>query len=63
MKTAFPFVPNMEDCKLVVHSNGTTCYIMDTCCRDMKTADKIAADRAIVKIYMNAELKKLSGAK
>ena len=40
----FPFVPNMEDCRKIVKTEGCTCYIMDTCCRDMTAADKAAAD-------------------
>ena len=39
----FPFVPNMEDCHKIVKTESCTCYIMDTCCRNMTAADKAAA--------------------
>lgn len=29
-----------------------TCYIMDTCCRNMTKDDKLRADRKIVQIYL-----------
>lgn len=56
----FPFVPNMNDCKMVVNADGAVCYIMDTCCRNMTKEDKEAADRQIVQIYLNAEMRKRS---
>ena len=28
MKTQYPYVPNMDDCKMVVKTAGATCYIM-----------------------------------
>lgn len=60
MKSEYPFVPNMDDCKMVVKSNGATCYIMDTCCRNMTREEKLRADRAIVQIYMAAELRRIT---
>jgi len=54
----FPFVPNMDDCKMIVNTDGGTCYIMDTFCRSMTKEDKEATDRQIVQIYLNAEMRK-----
>ena len=54
----FPFVPNMEDCRMTVKADGAVCYIMDTFCRNMTKEDKEAADRQIIQIYLNAELRK-----
>ncbi len=56
----FPFVPNMEDCKMVVKTDGAVCYIMDTFCRNMTKEDKAEADRKMIQIYLNAEMRKLS---
>lgn len=54
----FPYVPNMEDCRRIVKTEGCTCYIMDTCCRNMTAEDKAAADRQIIQLAMNAALRK-----
>lgn len=54
----FPYVPNMEDCRRIVKTEHGTCYIMDTCCRNMTAEDKAAADRKIIQILVNAELRK-----
>lgn len=54
----FPFVPNMEDCRKIVKTEHCTCYIMDTCCRNMTQEDKARADRQILQIYVNHALKK-----
>lgn len=54
----FPYVPNMEDCRKIIKTEGCTCYIMDTCCRNMTAEDKAAADRKIIQILVNAELRK-----
>ena len=54
----FPFVPNMEDCRKIVKTEGCTCYIMDTCCRNMTAADRTAADERILQIYVNHALKR-----
>lgn len=54
----FPFVPNMEDCRKIVKTEGCTCYIMDTYCRNMTPEDKARADRQILQIYVNDALKK-----
>lgn len=56
----FPFVPDMDDCKMVVKTDGAVCYIMDTFCRNMTKEDKEAADKQIIQIYLNAEMRKLS---
>lgn len=56
----FPFVPNMDDCRKIVKAEGCTCYIMDTCCRNMTPEDKAAADRRILQIYVNDALRKES---
>lgn len=59
MQKKAPFVPDMNDCKMVVHTtNGATCYIMDTCCRNMTKEDKARIDRQIVQIYLNAAMRK-----
>ena len=54
----FPFVPNMEDCKMVVQTDGAVCYIMDTCCRNFTAEDKARADRKIMEIALRAALRK-----
>jgi len=54
----FPFVPNMEDCRKIVKTRHCTCYIMDTCCRDMTREDKERADRQILQIYVNEALRR-----
>jgi len=54
----FPFVPNMEDCRKIVKTEHCTCYIMDTCCRNMTPEDKERADRQILQIYVNDALRK-----
>lgn len=56
MKTGFPFVPNMDDCKMVVETSGATCYIFDTCCRKMTKEQKAQIDREIVRIYLQHAL-------
>lgn len=61
-KETFPFVPNMEDCKMIVHSHGATCYIMDTCCKHFTKEDKARADARILEIARNAALRKLYAA-
>lgn len=58
LKTQYPFVPNMDDCRMVVRTETAACYIMDTCCKNMTEADKMKADREIVRIYLNAALRK-----
>lgn len=58
----FPFVPDMDDCKMIVHADGAVCYIMDTCCRDITKAEKEAIDRQIVQIYLNSEMRKMAKA-
>ncbi|MET0018224.1 hypothetical protein [Oscillibacter sp.] len=55
---AFPFVPNMDDCKMVVQANGAVCYIMDTHCRNMTREDKARADQEIVDIYLRAAMRR-----
>ena len=55
----FPFVPKMEDCRRIVKTEGCTCYIMDTICRNMTAEDKAEADRQIIQIAVNAALRKL----
>lgn len=54
----FPFVPNMEDCKMVVKANGATCYIMDTCCRNFTQEDKERTDREIMRIALASAMRK-----
>ncbi len=56
----FPFVPNMEDCRKIVQTEHGTCYIMDTCCRDMTPEDKERADRQILQIYVRNALRRES---
>ena len=58
----FPYVPPMEDCRRIVKTKGCTCFIMDTCCRDMTAEDKAAIDRQIVRIAMDAALRKQQAA-
>lgn len=54
----FPYVPNMKDCRKIIKTEGCTCYIMDTCCRNMTAEDKARADRQILQIYVSEALKK-----
>lgn len=54
----FPFVPNMDDCKMVVQATGAVCYIMDTCCRNMTQEDKARADQEIVDIYLRSVMRR-----
>jgi hypothetical protein len=61
IKTEFPYVPDMADCKMVKETKGATCYIMDTCCRSMTKADKLKADREIVQIYLDHAMRKNQG--
>lgn len=43
---------------MVVKTEGATCYIMDTCCRDMTPEDKARIDREILRIALASELRK-----
>lgn len=54
----FPFVPNMDDCRRIIKTNGVTCYIMDTCCRNITPEEQEAIDRQIAQIAMNAAFRK-----
>lgn len=56
----FPYVPNMDDCKMTVETEGAVCYIMDTCCRQFTPADKAAADRKLMDLALRAALRKAS---
>ncbi len=56
--TSFPFQPNMDDCKMIVESNGVVCYIMDTCCKHFTPEDKARVDRQIVEIAVQSALRK-----
>ena len=53
-----PFVPNMDDCKMTVTTDGAVCYIMDTCCRNFTERDKEAVDRKIIQIALQAALRR-----
>ena len=57
-REGFPFVPNMEDCKMTVKTEHATCYIMDTCCKNFTQADKAEVDRKLMQIALNAALRK-----
>ena len=53
------FVPNMDDCKMIVKcENGATCYIMDTCCKNFTEEDKKRVDEKILQIYLNSVMRK-----
>lgn len=53
------YVPNMDDCKMIVKcQNGATCYVMDTCCRNMTKEDKARIDAQIMNIYIASEMRK-----
>lgn len=58
MLGTFPFVPNMDDCKMVVQADGAVCYIMDTCCRNMTPEAKAQTDQEIVDIYMRSAMRR-----
>ncbi|WP_312939420.1 hypothetical protein [Oscillibacter sp.] len=45
---------------MVVKTDGAVCYIMDTFCRNMTQEEKAEADRKMIQIYLNAEMRKLS---
>lgn len=53
-----PFVPNMDDCRMTVESDGAVCYIMDTCCRDYTPADRAATDRKLMDLALRAALRR-----
>ena len=53
-----PIVPNMDDCKMIVESNGVVCYIMDTCCKNFTAEDKAEADRKIIEIAVQSAMRK-----
>lgn len=54
----FPFVPNMDDCRRIIKTDSATCYIMDTCCRNITPEEREAIDRQIARIAMNAAFRK-----
>lgn len=56
--TSFPFRPNMDDCKMIVESNGVVCYIMDTCCKHFTPEDKARVDQQIVEIAVQSALRR-----
>ena len=56
--TSFPFQPNMDDCKMIVESNGVVCYIMDTCCKHFTPEDKARVDQQIVEIAVQSALRR-----
>ena len=56
--TNVPFVPNMDDCKMIVETDGAVCYIMDTCCRNFTSEDKARTDRQIVALAMQSAMRK-----
>jgi len=47
----FPFEPPMEDLKMVMESDGATCYIFNTACKDMTPEQKRKIDQRILSIY------------
>lgn len=56
----YPFVPNMDDCRMTVETAGAVCYIMDTCCRNFTPADKAATDRKLMDLALRAALRQAS---
>ena len=56
--TSFPFQPNMDDCKMIVESNGVVCYIMDTCRKHFTPEDKARVDQQIVEIAVQSALRR-----
>lgn len=54
----FPFVPDMDDCRMTVTANGAVCYIMDTCCREFTAKDKETVDRELLRIATQAAMRK-----
>ena len=56
--TSFPFQPNMDDCKMIVESNGVVCYIMDTCCKHFTPEDTARVDQHIVEIGVQSALRR-----
>ena len=56
--TSFPCQPNMDDCKMIVESNGVVCYIMDTCCKHFTPEDKARVDQQIVEIAVQSALRR-----
>lgn len=48
----FPFVPPMEDLKMVVKpEGGATCYIFDTFCKNLSREEKIRRERKLLESY------------
>lgn len=52
-----PYVPDMDACRMVIHAEGATCYVMDTCCK-ITAADKKHIDSSMIDIYRQALLRR-----
>lgn len=52
-----PYVPNMDDCRMVIRAEGAACYVMDACC-NATAADQKRIDSSIIEIYRQALLRR-----
>lgn len=49
-------MPDMKDCRMIVSTHDATCYVMDTCCRDVTAEERAEIDRKIIHIYRQSLL-------
>lgn len=52
------YSPDMEACRMTIRTSEATCYVMDTCCREISVEQKEKIDGDIVHIYRQAVLRK-----
>ena len=51
--------PGMEACRMVIRTTDATCYVMDTCCREISEEQRAKIDKDLVHIYRQAMLRKM----
>ena len=49
---------DMYDCRMVCHEQGSTCYIMDTYCRDITKEQRADIERCVLRIYRQASIQR-----
>lgn len=54
------YEPDMCDCRMVIHTQEATCYVMDTCCRNMAEGQREKIDADIAHIYRQSILNRRS---
>ena len=60
MQFKTPYIPPMEDCRMVVRTGEAVCYIIDTCCRDMTDGQRAEIEGKIVQLCRQVALRKIS---